>query len=38
MSYILNEIKLEKGVKIEIFAYASYPKKVQQSGNWEKFD
>lgn len=37
MSYILNEIKLEKGVQIEIFAYASYPKNVQRPSDWEKF-
>lgn len=34
MSYILDAINFNKGVQIEIFSYAKYPKDVQQESNW----
>ena len=29
MSYILKELSLKEGVKIEIFSYAKYPERIQ---------
>lgn len=34
IKYILSDINFEEEVKIEIFAYAEYPKDVQRFSNW----
>lgn len=36
MKYILNGINFKEEVKIEIFAYAKYPKTVQRLSDWDK--
>ena len=38
MKYILNNIKYNKEVKIEIFAYDEYPKEIQYKSTWDKLN